>query len=75
MHDSSILDAREAIHEPEQSPALVEGTGGNTPDALRDLENARRHDVGELVPPRFPLQGDAGAELVQCAEGPDINHA
>ena len=41
---------------------------GNTTDALRDLENARGHDVGELVAPRLALQRDAGAQLVEGAQ-------
>src|SRR5579872_6098236 len=72
VHDASLLHAGEAVDEAEQSVLLVEGAGRHSTDTLGDLENARRYDVGELVPPRFALQRDTGAQLVLRAQWADL---
>src|SRR5436305_499281 len=73
VHDVLLLHAGETIDEAEQAVGAVECARGNATDALRDFENAGRHDVGELVPPRLPLQGDAGTKLLECAQRPNVD--
>src|SRR5439155_1958423 len=63
MHDASALDSGQTIYEAEQVPAVVESAGLHAADALRHLENARRHDVAEGFTPRFALQRNAGIQL------------
>jgi hypothetical protein len=52
---------------------IVERTGGHTADALRNFEDARRHDVGELVSPGLTLEVHASMQLFLRAEGTDID--
>jgi hypothetical protein len=52
---------------------IVERTSGHAADALSDFEDARRHDVGELVSPRLTLEVHAGMQLFLRAKGTDID--
>jgi len=72
VNDTAVLDAGEPVHEAQERVVPVERAGSDAADALGNLENARGHDVGELVPPRLALQRDAGAELVERAQGSNV---
>jgi hypothetical protein len=64
VDDAAALDAGEPEDEAEQPAVAIECPGRDAAHALADLEDARRHEVGELVAPRRALKVDAGQQLL-----------
>ena len=67
------FDTGQAVDEAEQMIVFVECTGRDPADALRHLENARRHDIGECVAPCLALERDACPQLLLSAQWPNVD--
>ena len=67
----SVTQARDSVDQAHELPLGIEGAGHHAPHLRRDLEHARRHDVGEAVAPRIQLNGNAFLELGRLGDRAD----
>ena len=73
MDELAISDPREAEHETEQTPALVESTGADAADLLRDAKDGGRHAVAEPCSPNLILQRDRAIVVVRGGQRAEQN--
>ena len=64
MDGASTLESRESENETEHLPLSIKCARSDPTDFLDDLRQGRRDDLGQVVPPNFPLKRFEGEEVL-----------